>query len=319
MTKRAFLTAIEYKLGEPRDIGEIPELRADPEQLAAYRARGLESFAPSELEPRALAENVARRSIARAGVDPKDVDVVLYATDQLTQEKLFGTAELNQLSNELGLVGAFPLGISLAGCANFGPALETAASLVQAGRARNVLVLLIDKLVGEHSRVMDLGMSVLSDAAVAGIVNAGPGEYELLAFGRASRPQIERLSMENDTEEFFRLAMDGVATAIGSSLATLGMTPGDVTRLFTNNYMTHVQAAFIKHAGFRPEQCFFDNISRFAHAFSADTLVNLSDCSARGGLAVGERCVLLGTAPATWASVVLERSSDGPPPAPRRG
>jgi 3-oxoacyl-[acyl-carrier-protein] synthase III len=301
-----FLDALTYELGQLRDIEHIPELIEDPAMLEVYRVRGLGTFAESSLTPRELGTRVAARTLSEAGIAPSEIDLVLYATDHLTTEQLYGRPEMNHLLSDLGLSTASALGIALGGCANFGSAIQVAASLIRTGEARNVLLLIVEKLHGPGSRLMDLGMSVLSDAAVACVISARPGAYEVLRVGRSSAPAVDQISLERNSREFFAATAQGVKRAVDDALAPFGMGRGDVARLFTNNYVTHIQKAFVQHAGFKLEQCFLDNVVRFAHAFSADTLINLADSERARPMVSGERVLLLGTAPSTWAAVLLE-------------
>lgn len=301
-----FLDAIAYELGELQDIERIKDLAEDPGLLEVFRIRGLGTFAESDVGARELARRVAERSLSACGVPREDFDVVLYATDLLPTEALFSTTELNGLLNDLGLPNAYPLGVSLGACANFAPAIQIAASLVQTGGARNVLLVIVEKLQEPHSRLMDLGMSVLSDAAVACVVRGGSGAYEVLRVGRASTPAVQSLSLESDSRAFFAATATGVKRAVDDALGPFGMSRGDVARVLSNNYVSHIQKAFVQNAGFVATQCYFENVARFAHAFSADTLINLKDSEDERPLRAGERALLLGTAPTSWAAVLLE-------------
>lgn len=312
--KRPFLRGISYELGELRDIGDIPELQEDEGLLEVFRIRGLERYSVAPWTPAEWARRSIASTLAKAAVDAKDIDVVVYATDHLTQERLYSRPELNQLLVDAGLENAFPYGVSLSGCTNFSAGLELATSFIQLGSARRVLLLIVEKLLPGGTRLLDLGMSVVSDAVVSCVISDEPGDYEVLSIGRCSKPGMERLSLENNLSEFFAATGAGMRTAADRALEPLEMGRSDLARLFTNNYASHVQQTFIKHIGFSKDRCFFDNVPRFAHAFSADTLINLVDCEAAGKLKAGDRCMLLGTSPTSWGAVVVERTAPGAHP-----
>lgn len=303
-----YLDAIAYELGDPRDISEIPELAADEGLLEVYRMRGLQLHCVSELAPRELAGSCARQTLARAEVAPADVDVVIYATDHLTSEALYSRPEINHLLGDLGLTRAYPIGVSLAGCANFASGLQLAASLVRTGDAERVLVVIVEKLYGEGTRLLDLGMSVLSDGAVSFLVRKDRGDHEVRRVGRSSRPEMENISIERNMAGFFAATGVGVAAAVEAALAGAGLGREAVRWLFTNNYVPHILQAFAKHTGFTSAQCYLANVPRFGHVFSADTLINLHDCTLAGQVAAGDHCLLLGSSPTSWGAALLRRT-----------
>ena len=63
---------------------------------------------------------------------------------------------------------------------------------------------------------------------------------------------------------------------------------------------------FANKIGFKEPQCFLDNVARFAHAHTADTLINLCDCSASGRLSQKDKLLLLSNSPTSWGAVSLE-------------
>lgn len=305
---RCYLSGISYELGELFDLGDIPELIEDEGLLEVFRVRGLERYARSELSAFELGRRCAARALTAAAVAPESVDVVLYATDHLAAESLYTRPEINRLLCELGLVRAFPIGVSLSGCTNFAVAIELAAALIHTKAARRIQLLIVEKLHGPAaSRLLDLGMSVVSDGAVSCVLGDEPGDFEVRSVGRYSEPELDQLSLESDLQRFFAATGKGFRQAVERALAPLHLSQSQITRLFTNNYASHIQKVLIEQAGFARQQCYFDNIARFAHLFSADTLINLADCAAAGGLAPGDRCVLLGSSPTSWGAVVVEK------------
>lgn len=305
-SQSVFLHSIEYELGELRDLETVRELAEDPGMVEVYRVRGLNTFSETKLSAREFARGVAERTLAKARVDPAEVDVVLYATDFLMTGAMFSRPEINHLLSELGLTNAFPIGISLGACANFAPAIQLASSLLRTGQARNVLLLIVEKVDPAMSRVMDLGIAILSDAAVACFISTEPGAYEILGVGRSASPGVQRISLETNSREYFAATGEGIKRAVDDLLRPWGGSRDGVARIFTNNYVNHVTKAFVKYAGFELDKCYFENVARFAHAFSADTLINLTDYTRSKPFTGGERIALLGTAPTSWGAVLLE-------------
>lgn len=305
-SESVYLHAIEYELGELRDLESVREFADDSSMLEVYRVRGLNTFSETKLSASEFARGVAERTLKKARIDPAEVDVVLYATDFLMTGAMFSRPEINLLLNDLGLTNAFPIGISLGACTNFAPAIQLAASLLRTGQARNVLLLIVEKLDPAMSRLMDLGIAILSDAAVACLISSQPGDYQVLGVGRSSSPAVQRISLEQNSRDYFAATGMGIKRAVDDVLQPYGGSRDAVARIFTNNYVTHVVKAFVKYAGFGLDKCYFENIPRFAHAFSADTLINLTDYTRSHPFAGGERVALLGTAPTSFGAVLLE-------------
>ncbi len=141
---------------------------------------GIESrrFAPEGIGSADLAVPAAEAAIADAGLEKKDIDMILFAT--LSPEHCFPGSGV-YLQNKLGMcdanhfVGAMDIRNQ---CSGFIYGLGTAASMVQSGACKNVLVVGAET----HSAALDLsteGRSVASlfgDGAGACIVSASEEE-----------------------------------------------------------------------------------------------------------------------------------------------
>jgi len=305
--KECGLSAIRYRLGELREIDELPELVADPGLLEVFKLRGLARYAASGSSPTQVGCAVLIDSLSAAGIAPSSVDVVVYCTD-LVADPLFTQQGMNELLVACGLDHAYPLGVTLSGCNGTAAVLDIASALVRSGAARRVACLIVAQLEPGISRLMDLSMSVLSDAAVACVVTDEPSELRILRVGRASAPEIGQLSIVTQTQAYLAATARSLQIAVDDALTPLAMTRSDLRRVITNNYARHIQQAFLRHAGFRADQTWLGNLPRFAHAFSADTLINLADCVAAGDLRSTERGLLIGTSPSAYGAVVVEKT-----------
>src|SRR3954447_14707676 len=83
-----------------------------------------------------LGTNAARRAIESAGLEPKDIELIVVAT--ITPEMVFPSTACF-IGAELGIPGV-PAFDMMAACSGFIYALNTGANFVRAGQYKNVLV-----------------------------------------------------------------------------------------------------------------------------------------------------------------------------------
>ena len=116
-----------------------------------------------------LAAAAARKAIEAAGLEPKDIDLIVCAT--ITPEMVFPSTACF-IGADLGMPGAAAMDISAA-CSGFIYALTTGASFIKSGQFKNVLVVgaalpeaanfFIDPAAAQ--RAVDDGQAVVYDAS----------------------------------------------------------------------------------------------------------------------------------------------------------
>jgi 3-oxoacyl-[acyl-carrier-protein] synthase III len=299
--------AISYELGELRDIGEIEELRNEPEMLTALRAGGLERYAVTTLSPLEQAEACLRKTLAQRDAETGPIEALVYASDSPWSVDLY--PRLNGMLVRLGLHNAYPLGVSLSGCTNFSAAIRIAANMIRAEGLHNVLVVSSDKAPQGGCRAMRPGVCVYSDGAVGCLIGrAGAGEFDILQICHENSLEMGEFNLEKDAAALIMAIIDGVRNAVERALLPLGKQPADIRRLFLGNFSKHVATMYASLAGFSDEQCFLDNIPRIAHSYAGDALINLCDSHRRTPLDAGDLCLLLGIAVANWGVLVLRKT-----------
>ncbi len=113
-----------------------------------------------------MAEVAGRNALVAGGVEPNDVDLVLVATCTMPTPV---PAAAPQLAHRLGIdsPGAFDVN---SGCSGFMYALNTASAAVQAGHARNVLVVAAERFSGWIDFNDRTTCIILGDGAGAAVV-----------------------------------------------------------------------------------------------------------------------------------------------------
>ena len=271
-----------------------------------------------------LAIEAARDAIRRAGLDARDIDEIVVATD--TQEIIFpDTACFVQHAIGAREVPAYTLGGS--GCAGFIQALDLAASRVRDGGKR-ILVIGVEVL----TKIMDWSdrntCVLFGDAAAAAVVSADSPKAELLAVACGTDgSQIDILKLEvggirspvtperlerrehhhivMHGREVFRHAVGRMTQACEEVLAKVGMTADDVDLVVPHQANLRIIRGVAKSLEVSMDKV-FTNVHEYGNTGSASVPLALYEAEAQGR--VGPGSVVLLTAFGAgfhWAAAAL--------------
>jgi 3-oxoacyl-[acyl-carrier-protein] synthase-3 len=308
MDMPVYLKGISYELEEPRPLQQLREVRQSPDLLANLKAVGIAAFSASRQSPADLAAGCVSRTLWKAKTDPGSVDLLFYATSTFGDPAFCGR-DVQTLIGKLGLVNAYPIGVTLSECANAVIALELAAHTLRLGRCRNALIVTTDKVLDGESRVVPPEVSVGSDCAASVLVTGeGTGPWELLATERLIIPLNGEGRAHEDFARYLKMSAQGIQKITARTLAAMGRKPDDFAWLITNNYNQSVSRLFASQSGFDPAKVYTANIARYGHGFGADNLINLSDCAGEHPPDAGDLVLLLASGPNMWATAVLRRT-----------
>ena len=174
MTIRAVVDAVGHYLPERVVPNSYFETFLDTSDEWIRTRSGIESrrFAAEDQTTSDLAVLAAQDAIAKAGIDPSEIDGVLVATS--TPDLTFPSVA-TMVQARIGMTGGFAFDVQ-AVCAGFIYALANANALIVAGQARRLLVIGAETF----SRIMDWedrGTCVLfGDGAGALILSAQDGD-----------------------------------------------------------------------------------------------------------------------------------------------
>ncbi|MEJ8820529.1 hypothetical protein WKW80_00585 [Variovorax humicola] len=238
----------------------------------------------------------ARGALANAGLDPLEIDGVLFCHAISPVHERDATASACRFLVELGLDNAFPITLGFNGCAAMLSGVTTADGLLRSGRFRNLLVVAGD--VHPEAEARFLRYAIFSDAACACVMSANSASgYELIGSAMAA----DNKTMSADATFSSELAMQ-------TNQALLGMgqlqAPG-VARVFCNNVFLPITMLKETEGGFEPDQIYTGNVNRIAHCYSADALINLCDYAAAGAVEPGDYFVAASDSPGLRASLLL--------------
>jgi 3-oxoacyl-[acyl-carrier-protein] synthase-3 len=261
----------------------------------------------------------ARAALAQAGIEGKDVDLLIVAT--VTPDMAFpSTAAL--LADELGASQAAAYDLS-AGCTGFVYALAQAYGMVGTGLSRRALVVGGDLL----SRILDwedrstlvlfgdgAGAVVLEPAADPGFLGFelgadGGGGESLWLPGSGSRifDNPDRYVKMNG-REVFKFATRVLVQSATDVLERCGVSVDDVDVYVPHQANVRIIDHAAKKLGF-PQEKVVINVDRYGNTSSGSIPLALADAVEDGRLRAGQLVLMTGMgAGLTWGSALMRWS-----------
>jgi 3-oxoacyl-[acyl-carrier-protein] synthase III len=270
-----------------------------------------------------MALPAARTALARAGVEPRDLDLVIVAT--VTPDMAFpATAAI--IADELGATEAAAYDLS-AGCTGFMYAVAQAYGMLAGGICRRALVVggdVLSKIVDWSDRTTCI---VFGDGAGAVVMERvdrggfmgfelgadGSGGMQLyLPAGGSRAPTTAETVAEHghfvhmNGREVFKFATRVLVTSAQKLLDQLGLTVDDI-----DLYVPHqANVRIIKHAVERlgiPEEKVVVNVDRYGNTSSGSIPLALADAVQDRRVEKGDIVLMTGMgAGLTWGSGVIE-------------
>jgi 3-oxoacyl-[acyl-carrier-protein] synthase III len=254
-----------------------------------------------------LACAAASAALDDAGLDASEIDMVLVATlapDEITPGAAPLVAQLLGMNN----VAAIDVG---AACAGSLAALAHATAWIEAGHARNVLVIGAELLM----RFIDFDdprtAPLFADGAGALVVSADAageiGPFVLGSDGAASAIRVTREKgvLEMEGHETFLMAVEKLSQSTREVLELAGLTLDDVDLFVYHQANSRILTAVAERLSL-PRERVFDCIAGLGNTSAASVPIALDEAARSGALAPGAT-VVLGAVGAglVWGATVL--------------
>jgi 3-oxoacyl-[acyl-carrier-protein] synthase-3 len=285
-------------------------------------------IASQEETTASLGTEAARRAIAAAGLEPKDIELIVVAT--ITPEMVFPSTACF-IGAELGLPGVPAFDMSAA-CSGFIYALVTGANFVRAGMYRNVLVIGAETL----SRIVnykDRGSCILfGDGAGAVVLQRGPESDEgtrgrgliystLQADGTGgdvmkcmpgSRHPIcaDLISQEQQFvqlrgREVYKFAVSKFEELIDQAMRACELGKEDVKFIIPHQVNQRIIDSAMERLGMPPSQAYV-NIAKYGNTSAASIPLALDEAWREGKIQPGDVIIFVAFgAGLTWANAVV--------------
>ena len=274
-------------------------------------------IAESHETPSSMAEEAAKKALAKAGLEPEEIDLIIVTT--ATPEKFFpSTACLLQQRLDIGGCMAFDLS---AACAGFVYALSVADQFIRNGTTKRAL------LVGSEimSRIInweDRNTCVLfGDGAGAVVLEASPEpgilDTKLYADGRQkdlldlktnlyveSHDIKSNISMQG--RELFKFAVENMVHSVQEILEKNEISVSDVDWFIPHQANTRIVDLLAARVGF-PKERVIKTISEHANTSSASIPLAFDQAICENKIKRGQTILLEAIGGGlTWGSVVLK-------------
>ena len=266
-----------------------------------------------------LALPAARTAMAQAGVEGKDLDLILCAT--VTPDMMFPTSSA-LLADTLGARDAAAYDL-LAGCTGFMYALAQAYGMIAAGLAERALVVGGDVL----SRILDwtdrstlilfgdgAGAVVLEKVEKPGFLGFelgadGGGGIHLSLPGSGSRSVEEATGngyVHMNGREVFKFATRVLVSSAEAVLERCGAAVEDVDVYIPHQANVRIMEHAVKKLGI-PRERMVVNVDRYGNTSSGSIPLALAEAQTDGRLKEGDLVLMTGMgAGLTWGSALME-------------
>lgn len=267
----------------------------------------------------------ALECIAKRGIDKDEIDTILVAT--VTPDHMFpNTAAVVQ--HKLGIKNAWGFDISAA-CSGFVFALATAASLVNSGASKKVLLCGADKMTSILN-LNDRGQAILfgdgagvcivekSDDDNYGVldqilhIDGDGGKYLHQVAGGSFKPASIETVQNNehyifqDGQPVFKAAVVGMADVTAEILERNNLTSDDLAWLVPHQANLRIISATANRINLPPEKVMI-NIQKYGNTTAGTIPICISEWLQDGKIKKGDNLVLASFgAGFTWGSILLK-------------
>lgn len=253
-----------------------------------------------------FAHGAAVQAVERAGIDPKEIDLILLAT--VTPDQPIPSTACS-VQHMLGAVNAAAFDLS-AGCTGFIYALSTADQFIRSGKYRTVLVI-GGEVLSKHVDWTDRATCVLfADGAGAYLMRGEEGERGILETalyadgsmadfitmpggGGKYPPHVKEhidarlpfIKMKGN--ETFKVAVRMLTDVSLEVLGRHGLTPADIDWLIPHQANTRIIGAVGDRLGIAPEKVYM-NLERFGNTSSGSIPIAADEMVEKGLLKEGQ-------------------------------
>ncbi len=273
-----------------------------------------------------MASEAGRRALARAGVAPEEVDLILVST--ISSNVILPCAAC-EVQKELGAANATCFDISAA-CTGFVLAYNTAAAYLAGGIYKTALVIGSESL-SNLTNWKDRGTCILfGDGAGAAVLRAD-GRRLYLPVTHSDGGRGEALSlksrhdwnvlhapkeqshydgaeyfMQMDGKSVFQFAVKKVPEAIQEALARNGVAQEEIDWFLLHQANRRIVESVARRLG-EPIEKFPMNIQEYGNTSSASIPILLDEMNQKGMLKKGQKIVMAGFgAGLTWGASLYE-------------
>jgi 3-oxoacyl-[acyl-carrier-protein] synthase-3 len=298
-------------------------LDTNDEWIRSRTGIGERRYARADEASSDMALAAARKALAAANLEPKDLDLIICAT-MTPDHSIPSTAALIQRGLEADRAGGFDLGSA---CSGFVISLAAASNYVKSGAARNALVVGAEKM----STVVDFTdrttAVLFADGAGAAVLLPDPeGKSDVLALRHGLKGDTEVLSVpaggsrkpptketvENREHfvkmkgrETFKFAVKTFSSLIDDTCAEAGFKPSDLKCIVPHQVNQRIIEAACERSNIDISKCVI-NIEKIGNTSAASVALALDEAVRTGRIERGDLVLLVAFgAGLSWGSFLV--------------
>ncbi len=253
----------------------------------------------------------ARKAIERAGLEPRDIDMIVCAT--ISPDYFCMPSTACMIAKKLGVANVPAFDISAA-CSGFIYALATAKAFVEAGMAQNVLIVGAEKLsaivdfsdrttcilFGDGAGAAVIGATNNKDEAIIDVNIAADGKYYdfLITPGcGTNKPCSEEVLKERECfikmkgNETFKVAVKTLTNDVNEILQKNGIPSEQITHFVPHQANYRILNAVASALKLREDQLVM-TVSKYGNTSSASIPMAINDIYEEGRLKKGDLLLL---------------------------
>jgi 3-oxoacyl-[acyl-carrier-protein] synthase III len=270
-----------------------------------------------------FAVKAANQALERAGMDAKDIDIIVCATT--TPDQILPSTGCI-IQAEIGAHNAAAYDV-VAACSGFLYGLTTVESMIKTGQVRNALVIgaeVLTKYVDYTDRATCV---IFGDGAGAAVLSAVPegkgilatkirsdGRYleQLYSPGGGTRMGTSHQTIDDRQHffkmkgnELFKVAVRSMAEISSEMLAKAGYTVDDVKIVIPHQANQRITDAVASRLGV-PEEKVYSNIAQHGNTSAASIPIALDECIQSGKIVEGDLVLMTAFGGGvTWGGTVI--------------
>jgi 3-oxoacyl-[acyl-carrier-protein] synthase-3 len=301
------IRGVEYYFDEIVPIDTLPRFAANPEMLEKFKRAGYQSVSVSHVSITEQAILSARKTLAGSGLAAADIDAVVIGMSELRDWSSYPEVASTQIMLGLGLKDIPVVGVTLAGCANYGSALRMVRNMIAVDGYRNVLVIETNQVRGETERIYSATGNpgfILGDGAVSFLATPANGDFKVLGMEQIVKPLDGATA---DVDAYVVNNISGFRHVTERALAQAGVRCEQVDKVFLHNIRFAALSGFLSALNLPRAKLFTDNIARTSHVWGADNLIGLYDYCAGANPPAGSIFLMLCQADFYYSAVVCQK------------
>ncbi len=314
-----YIGSMAYQLGEIAcDIRKDVQCATGEEQrwLELLIENGMVHYFKSRHCSLDNAGDVVESVLSQFQCSPDEVDAIIFTSysyrsaylhADLKKDKLNFSRYINScLQRKVKLKNATFFGTFLAESGNFVSLLRAARNLIRAEGKKNVLCVNVDQIPHHPTQRRGAlsGVMTNSDVAMAFMVSSEKGDFNLESLHQVFNPYLNTLGRGDGLKKQMEI-MRGITDSAASTLNQADCRPDDYQYLIINNYSLNLMQQFASYMGFSSNKLMVENLPKFAHAFTADNIINLTTIAPK--LTSGDRVFMLSGGTTNWGSCSVQK------------